>query len=162
MENTEDRVALARKIKQVAIKMLARREHSLKELELKLTKKGYLNIMVMQILEELQQEGLQSDERFAESYVRSKREQGMGPYRIRAELLRRGVSQIVIDKHLAEADTAWFEAAQDVRNKRFGDEMPGVKKECLKQMQFLQYRGFTKDHIRHVFDKVGLEVEHFE
>ena len=43
----------------------------------------------------------------------------------------------------------WFEQARQVREKKFGAELPVAFKEKTRQMRFLQYRGFDTDQIQH-------------
>ena len=45
---------------------------------------------------QLVDDGLQSDERFTEAFVRSRINQGKGPARIRADLRERGINDAVI------------------------------------------------------------------
>ena len=40
---------------------------------------------------------------------------------------------------------------RDVRRRRFGAELPAEWKERARQSRFLQYRGFSSDHIRSAF-----------
>ncbi len=72
--------------------MLARREHSGKELQAKLRAKGYPEELTGEVVAALTREGLASDERFAEALVNVRRARGYGPLRIRHELEQRCVS----------------------------------------------------------------------
>ena len=89
-------------------------------------------------------DGLLSEERFVESFVGSYTRRGHGPVWLRAELERRGISGEVISEALAKADVDWEAAAEAVRVKRFGPEVPTDFKERARQARFLQYRGFKK------------------
>lgn len=139
-------------IRQTALTLLAIREHSEQELHRKLTTKGYPQTEITPLLKTLTEENLLSNARFTESYINSRRNKGYGPIRIHAELLIRGVSQDVIDHHLKMADNAWFEAAKRLWQKRFKGSIPCDYKTRAKQMRFLQYRGFTSDHIDNIYD----------
>jgi len=133
-----------------AIMLLTRREHSAKELLQKLVAKGYDAESVKNLLQVLIQEGLQSDGRFAESYLRFRREKGFGPIHILQELQQRGVSQAIITQVLDTQDTRWLEYLERVRIKRFGQEYPQNIKDRAKQCRFLAYRGFSQDQIASV------------
>jgi len=100
---------------------------------------------------QLADEGLLSDQRFAEVYVRGRFERGCGPLRIRAELRERGISGDLTEQVLAELSRFWVESAGRQRSKRFGRQLPGDYRERTKQMRFLQHRGFTSDQIQAVF-----------
>ena len=69
-----------------ALGMLARREHSRRELRLKLRQKGYEGEEAGAALDRLGEQHYQDDDRFAGMLVRSRVSQGYGPMRVRAEL----------------------------------------------------------------------------
>jgi len=130
-----------------AVGLLARREHSAYELKQKLAKLDVTEDEVEQVIEQLQQAGLQSDIRFAENYVRYRSQRGQGPLRIKQELNERGVTSEITDDQINQLDIDWYELAHNVRCKRFGEANPDDFKERAKQQRFLQYRGFSHDHI---------------
>ena len=130
---------------------LARREYGQTELAKKLADKGYKRSVVEDELQRLTDEGLQSDTRFAESFVQSRINQGKGPVRIRADLGQRGIRDGIIDGALETAACDWYELAREERVKKFGASLPEDFKEKARQMRFLQYRGFEQDHIQSAF-----------
>ena len=127
---------------------LARREYGQAELIRKLADKGYQHSVVEQAISRLTNEGLQSDRRFAESFVQSRVNQGKGPVRIRLDLGQRAISDAVIDTALSESAADWSALAREVRVKKFGRGCPADFKAKAQQMRFLQYRGFEQDHIQ--------------
>lgn len=77
-----------------AMGLLARREHSHLELHRKLADRFPEHVDLLdQVLVGLQQDNLQSDERFAEAFVSSRVRKGQGPHRISMELQQRGLDQ---------------------------------------------------------------------
>jgi regulatory protein len=144
----EDRFSDPIEARKKAMDYLARREHGRTELIGKLTKFGFEADVADDAVTQLIDDGLQSDTRFAEAFVRSRIGQGKGPARIRAELREHGVIDGVTDTALAEAEQDWFELAIDVRLKKFGGEQPSDFKEKARQMRFLQSRGFDSDQIQ--------------
>jgi len=128
--------------------LLARREHSVKELQDKLLARDYELDEIQLALQTLTQEGLQSDERFIESFIHARMGRGSGPTKIKVELRQRGVSDALIDEYLDERNAHWYEIAEEVRKKKFGVGRPTDYKERAKQSRFLQYRGFSSEHIR--------------
>ena len=72
---------------------LSRREHSSKEIYRKMSRKVESKEMLIQSIQELEKDGLISDERFAESYFQSRKRRGFGPLRIKNELIQRGVQE---------------------------------------------------------------------
>ena len=71
---------------------LSRREHSSKEIFQKMSPRVESKDMLLDSIDELLQDGLLSDERFAESYLQSRKIRGYGPVRIRNELKQRGIN----------------------------------------------------------------------
>lgn len=143
----------SKQILKTALGFLSRREHSTKELNLKLTAKDYNQKKIEIILADLKQQNLLSDERFAEVYVRFRKEKGFGPLKIQQELQQRGVSAQIIEQYANGRDQSWYEDIVRVRNKRFGEKLPEEFQSRVKQIQFLQNRGFNEDHINVVFEK---------
>lgn len=121
------------------------REHSRKELQRKLLLRDYALPDVLQVLDEFATKDLQSDERFAEAYVRSRRLKGYGPERIHMELQQRGVSDELIRDSINSEDEIWRETALHVYCKKFGKQDPKTFQEKVKRQQFMRYRGFGVD-----------------
>lgn len=137
----------------VALRLLADREHSLAELQRKLGMRGYAAVEVESVLADLAERGLQSDRRYAESYITQRTERGYGPLRIRAELQDRGVKPDIIATTLDECDGLWTEQLRSVAQSRFGARDKLDQRELARRARFLQRRGFTADTIRHyLFD----------
>lgn len=133
-----------------AIRLLARREYSQAELWQRLTARGHEADDIQACLAALVEQGLQSDSRFAESFVRSRVFRGQGPRRIRADLGQRGIDRPMISEALeaAEGEVDWFELASEVLARRFAG--PGeTPKDRARRERFLAGRGFDFDHLRH-------------
>jgi regulatory protein len=137
-----------KQVKQQALNFLARREHASLELRRKLLSKGFDVQLIDQVLTQLQESKILSDERFLESFVRSRINKGQGPLRIQQELQQRGLAGEPIVEKLDMLSVEWVERAQQVRQKRFGQSLPHNTRDKVKQMRFLQYRGFTNTQIK--------------
>lgn len=142
-------------IRYAAMGLLARREHSRKELQQKLLRRFADVDMVVSAVEALGGEGLQSDPRFAEAYVRACEAKGKGPIRIAMELRERGIADELVEACLDHADDRWERAAAEVRVRRFGEALPKEIATRAKQMRFLQYRGFNSGQISAAFKPGG-------
>lgn len=147
------------KIREAALNCLARREHARAELLQKLLKRNFPLAEIEETLNELTKESLQSDERFAECYVKSRAERGFGPIHIQAELRSRGVAQDLIQKSLDTKSTAWQNLAALVRKKKFGATLPQDFAAKMKQSNFLRYKGFTNEQIKFALN--GFDEEEF-
>jgi regulatory protein len=142
-ETAADRQA----IRAAAIALLARRDWLTGELSAKLQAEGCDRQATASVLAELAQERLLDDARYAERYVASRAERGQGPVRIAAELATLGAQRDLIDAAL-ESGPDWLTVARAVRRRKFGATAPDSWAEKARQARFLQYRGFSADHIR--------------
>lgn len=133
----------------VAVRLLARREHSRHELARKLAARGVPDELIDTVLGRLAEHHLQSDDRYAESLVTSRAGRGQGPVRIGRELVERGVAPESVEQALSEAGKDWFDLARQVRRRRFGVALPKDWKSRAQQSRFLEYRGFTGEQIRY-------------
>lgn len=140
-----------KKIHYTILNLLRRRDHSLYEIKQKLKKKSYPPELIQEVTQQLCADGLLNDARFTENYIRYRREKGFGPLRIAAELRARGIPPEVIAELLEITDNAWFASVHKIWQKYFRGKIPADVNECAKQMRFLQYRGFTREHIDSLF-----------
>jgi len=147
----EDRFSSPLEARKKAMDFLARREYGQTELIKKLAGKGFERDAAEQAVSQLTSDGLQSDQRFADSFVQSRINQGKGPVRIRLDLGQRGISDSTTEIALEEAEADWFALAREQRVKKFGEDAPSNFKDKARQMRFLQYRGFEQDHIQSAF-----------
>jgi regulatory protein len=128
--------------------LLARREHSRLELYQKLKQKKFEPNIINTELDKLSNEGLQSDERFAEAFLRSRIDKGKGPNIILSELLQRGVDELLVSNVLESiSEGQWCEVAYETMNKKLGNESELDYDKQLKLMKFLNNRGFTRSQI---------------
>jgi regulatory protein len=130
-----------------AVALLARRDFGSAELAARLLERGYEAGLVAQLIASLQERRALDDARFAGHYVSYHAARGQGPARIRRDLDALGVAGALCEEALA-AGPDWRALARDVRRRRFGPELPADWAEKGRQARFLQYRGFTNDHIR--------------
>lgn len=132
---------------QRACDFLARREHSRKELANKLARRCADEALIEELLDTLSSEGLQSDERFTESFVHHSLNKGQGPNKIIQELRQRGIEQALIDQYLESESIDWMSLAETVRVKKYGESIPGDYQNKAKQSRFLYSRGFSSEQI---------------
>ena len=130
-------------IRRSALDLLARREHSRTELSRKLRQRGAPSDLAEAELDQLEDDGLLSDERFCEAYVHARTQRGYGPARLREELRQRGVAERLIDTVLGDPAYDWTELARQAFDKRFPLGKAGDLSERSKQLRFMQYRGFA-------------------
>lgn len=142
--------ALKTSLRRSAMDYLARREHSRAELFDKLLRKfPELEALLSPVLEQLERDGLLSDERFTEAYIRYRRNRGFGPLLIRQELRGKGVSNDMLEIHLDSKDSAWRESllALVQRKSRGLASIDKDIKARQKLFRFCLSRGFSADQI---------------
>lgn len=135
--------------RQLALNLLARREHSRLEIAQKLTKAGFSNEEIQPILDDFIKRDWLNENRFVEMFVRSRFNQNYGPLRIRYDLQQRGISGETIANALEIYQHEWANSAKNLRIRRFGEIPPTTPNMKSKQMRFLSSRGFLPDHIRY-------------
>ena len=130
-----------------AVTHLARRDFACGELGKKLRERGFEPALIEALIEQLRARRMLNDERYAGHFVEYHSARGQGPVRIRRDLGAAGVDAELIEGALASGPD-WVALAREVRRRRFGPKVPEVWREKGRQARFLQYRGFSNDHIR--------------
>lgn len=131
-----------------AISLLARRDYSVAELYDRLGRRTDDQTLIGTVINSLQQQGLQSDVRFTEMFVRSRIARRHGPRRIINELRLKGIKDAAAREVLAEVDIDWYALACEALAARFSS--PGNDlREKAKRQRFMAGRGFDGDQMRH-------------
>ncbi len=130
-----------------AVALLAGRDFTAGELLAKLTSRGFSPDTARAVVEELTAAGTLNEARYAENYVAWHAARGQGPLRIGADLRKHGVDEALIEAALGGGPD-WTGLARRVCRSKFGPRAPVSWREKTRQMRFLQYRGFSSDHIR--------------
>lgn len=129
------------------VRLLAMREHSIKEMTDKLSAKCENSSAIQAVIDDLLDKKYLSEQRFTESYIRSRENRGFGPIKIKAELKNKGVSSDLIQDHLQEGAARWFDSAQSQYQKKYADKPCSDYKSWTKRARFMQSRGFSMEHI---------------
>ncbi len=138
-------------IRNKAMDLLSRREHSEQELRQKLISREYDVDSIDEILQVLKNDRLQSDERFTESYVRHRYNSGVGPVKIHYELHQKGISDMLVDEFLEPLSERWEQLMMQQRDRKFGTDIPVDYAARMKQARFLQNRGFSTESVMRLF-----------
>jgi regulatory protein len=145
MENRGDTVY--RSALKSALRILARREHSVFELSQKLVRRGYEEETVRQVVAECGRLDYLDDRRAADQLIGRLQRKGLGMRRIRRELEKRGLDDHQVEERLRVRVTAADErplacrvAAKKLKSLA-GETDSQAKK--LKLQRFLRYRGFS-------------------
>jgi regulatory protein len=137
-------------VRDKALKLLTRREHSRSELQQKLFQRGFEDPLIEQVLSELCARNQLSDSRYAQALVSHRAKTGYGPEYIRQELRARNVDPLIIDEALAGAECSWLEVATTKHAGHFPDPVVQDYKDWARRASYLQRRGFDMETIRQV------------
>ena len=144
----EARAKPANNLRERALALLARREHSRVELTRKLATAGFDREEIHPLLDQFEAKNWLSDQRFAESYVADHRAKA-GSIKLGYDLRQRGVADAVIDEVLNDCHDSELERARKVWEKKFGSPPKSASEEA-RHIRFLQGRGFPGETIRHI------------
>jgi len=138
-------------LRERALKLLARREHSRKELGRKLAEHTDDPQEVERTLDECEARGWLSEKRVVEQLVHNRRSR-FGIRRIERDLEAKGVSGDAVAAALSQLKEGEVEAARAVWRRKFGGRAPRTPAERARQTRFLQGRGFELDVIFKVIE----------
>ena len=151
-------------VRRAAMDLLARREHSRYEIAVKLARRfGDNPKLFEQEVGKLTDEGLQSDRRLAEAFIRARTNKGRGPVKIKMELRAKQVSGEIIAIAFEGCEVDFSALARSVAVKKFGGELGKVAdmetldmesldiKTKARISRFMQQRGFSYDHISSLY-----------
>jgi regulatory protein len=128
-------------LRERALKLLARREHSRKELARKLAEHTDDPGEIERALDECEARGWLSESRVVEQLVHNRRSR-FGLRRIERDLEAKGVSGEAAAAALSQLKEGQVEAARAIWRRKFGGQTPRTPAERARQARFLQGRGF--------------------
>lgn len=148
-----------RSLKSRAVAYLSRREHSRDELFKKLSAFEENPDIIIALLDQLERENWQSDERYVASLLNAKSAR-QGKLMIERSLRQKGIDQSLIDHATQTLSQTEFERAVQVWQKRFGDKaLDPTPTAYAKQARFLLARGFSADITRRVLAQRDLKQD---
>ncbi len=160
IEEAEDQWA----VREYFFRILARRDHSRKELKDKAYKKGYSGSFIEEILDEFEQKEYIDDRKFALKYASDKFEfNNWGPYKIRTQLFKKGISRPVAEDCIQ--DVFGEEIIKEsmialIRKKKKRYQREPKEKREKKIFDFLMRKGYNSNDILKNMDKfLALIVE---
>jgi regulatory protein len=144
--------------REAAIGLLARRERSRAELRTALKRKGIDDSIIAEVMGKIEKEGLQSDERFANAWVGTRRRLSpRGRAALAFELKQKGIGDTEAADALAKYKSGdEREAIREliaVRVERFKGTKEDKEKFKHRLLAFLSRRGFAYDDIRSVLHR---------
>lgn len=141
------------------LRLLTQREHSRKELYLKLSAKGYSAELIKRVIEEFVTKSWQSDQRYAENYTHQRQQKGFGSARIQYELSQRGVNVEQVSPLIEELAENEMTVLEQLYLKKYTAENQLNAKEWAKRHRFLMQRGFSASLINQLMKRLQLKVK---
>ncbi len=148
--------AIKKQLFQKALIYLSRREYARVELRTKLLKVSTSDVLLDEVLDRLAALNYQSDERFVESFIRSKSHWGskkilymLSQYELNTHLLESAKEQLQMNE---------FNRAFDVWYKKFKGISPQNYQDYTKQARFMASRGFDLSLINRVLKMTSEEI----
>lgn len=133
-----------------ALNLLARREYSQKELKQRLMTQFPLTD-VEEVIAQCLRQRLLSDERFVESRIRHRIQQGYGPNWIVQELHQCGIDRELIENHLPQDEDYWAEQALRVIQKKWDH----IESQLPKIQRYMFQKGYRTSHIRQALNMMN-------
>jgi len=147
----------ANELRAFAYRLLGRREYSVFELRQRLLQKwgdaSDLDLLVEDLLQALVDENLLSDERFVESFARSRVARYQGPLKIRAALRQKGVEDRLIAAELDAPSGSWADLAAEWLDRQHAGPVDFEARKKLYRR--LANRGFTHDQAMDAIDRLS-------
>ena len=137
-----------------AVELLAMRPCSENEIRSRLRHSGYMAETVSMVILKLNKEGFLNDTEFAKQYAASRSER-LGTFRIRQDLLRKGVDSETVEETLAAVDpdiqlnSARHLVAKALRNVKSGED---PRKTRQKLFAMLARKGYSYDTGKEAID----------
>ncbi len=147
---------VAKEIQEICLRLLARREHSQKELLTKLALRGFDRDDAQPVIDELAEQGWQDDLRYAESYARFRILKGYGPVRVGYELKQNGIAAFDLESIVQEEAGSWMALLEQVYSKKYTHDTVLERNEWVKRSRFLLHRGFSGAMISSLFDELNI------
>ncbi len=138
-----------------AVRILAVREHNEHELRRKLGIRGFDEIIIDNVIEQLKHYDYLSEERYAESFLRSRLKKGETPWLAAQKARRKGADPTALSAALAEAEKSFdvWQACKDVLDKRDPARLrKNDQRVWQRQLRYLQNRGFDMNTILQVMN----------
>ena len=137
----------------LALRYLGNREHSRKEIIVKLERKQFNEETVEKTLNRLDELGLLDDRSLAANYVGSRsKKKPSGRYKLRYELLQKGISEEIIEEVLDNYDS--FAHCLEAALKKLPFLKGEERYKERKLYTFLMNRGFDSQTVRDTLDRI--------
>lgn len=139
-----------------AMRLIAFRPRSKHEIRSRLRREKVDVKNIERVIDSLVASGFLDDEEFARRYAESRiRSKGHGPFRVRSDLARLGVSRDVIDRTIESISGRAIEEAALKTARKYARRLRGEtdeRRRTVKMLQYLGRKGFSRSEARRICD----------
>lgn len=154
--NTEE----FKKGKSFALKYLASRMYTAREIYDRLVRKGFGKAVSEEIVTQLIEDGVINDRLYAEFYITDAVNIGYkGIYRIRQDLLHKGVAAGIIDRAAESADVDFEAALREFVEQKLSHTEIASRKDYEKFRTMLARRGYSLSEIKTVLSEYEFDFK---
>ena len=148
------------KAKKIAAKLISFKMYTCNEITQKLTQKEISRDVAEMVVGEFCKAGILDDLEYAKAYIHD----GIyvhlkGMYRIKQELIKKGVASSVIERAMQETEVDADDSLTEYVRLRFGDREFSDRTELEKAKAHLVRRGFAISDINKCFDNLGIKLK---
>ena len=143
-----------------AKRFLSARMYTAKEIFDKLRRKGYSKEMSENAVSLLIEDGILNDGQYAEFYISDSLTIGYkGIYRVKQELLRKGVANRVIENAIQNCDIDTYEILKEFTDLKLKNTKITCRKDLEKFRTMLARRGYSLDEISGVLSEYDFDFK---
>lgn len=146
----------ARKVINAALNFLSYRQRSEKEIRNKLKEKEYEENYINRAISFCKEQNYIDDEAFAISFIKDKQNlNNLGQYRIKRELMLKGIDEDIIEKVLIEDKDEEYDRAFEIASKKFSSYKDDDRNKVYRKLSgFLQRKGYSFDIVRKILKEL--------
>jgi len=139
------------KLKEMASSWALRRDHSVREIEQYIYKKTQDESEKKELFAYLNKLGFVDDKRFAENWVRQRRNKGMSTFVVRGELYKKGINSEIIDEVVDNEDEldSLLILVEKIKDR-------AAYKDKQKLMKYLASKGYRYDDIKKALEELSI------
>lgn len=153
-----------KRAKDYAFKFLSYRPRSIKEIEDRLKRKDYSSKVILEVIKSLKRLKFLNDKEFAKMWMENRiRTRPMGRYRLKQELIQKGIDRDLIEKTLSDyREEEEIELAKELTQRKLKRSYRSLNRLPAQRRLygFLQRRGFSYDIIQEIMKELrGVDDE---
>lgn len=149
--------------KKYAAHLIAAKMYTCREIYQKLLRKGFDEETAEKTVDEFCRAGILCDAQYAEMYIHDAVNINMkGMYRIKQELLKKGIASSIIDKAIRNSEEDTYGQLLEYARMRFGDVQFSDRRELEKAKAHLLRRGYSYSEIKECFEELDIKVDRGE